>query len=121
MSSFDTQLTDEETQSGFSINVPVNGKINTEIDVSDILQHPENAAAYLSDAVKKINFELDGGHGYVAFDNDEKYNYEIDEMVLAGELTGGFDELNIKNADFKMGGADRANQLCCQGIGKLLS
>ena len=31
MSSFDTKLTDEETQSGFSINVPVNGKINTEI------------------------------------------------------------------------------------------
>ena len=116
MSSFDTQLTDEETQSGFSINVPVNGKINTEIDVSDILQHPENAAAYLSDAVKKINFELDGGHGYVAFDNDEKYNYEIDEMVLAGELTGGFDELNIKNADFKMGGQTAQISFVAKGL-----
>lgn len=116
MSSLDTQPAENETPLQFSINVPVNGKIDTEIDVSDILQHPENAAAYLSDAVKKINFELDGGHGYVAFDNDEKYNYEIDEMVLAGELTGGFDELNIKNADFKMDGQTAQISFAAKGL-----
>ena len=116
ISSIDSKQTDEEKASVFRIEVPVNGKINTVIDVSDILQHPENSAAYLSDAVKKINFELDGGHGYVAFDNDEKYNYEIDEMVLAGDLTGGFDELNIKNADFKMGGQTAQISFAAKGL-----
>lgn len=106
----------ENENNSFRIDVPVNGKISTQIDVSDILQHPENATAYLSNAVQKIDFELDGGHGYVAFDKDEKYNYEIDEVVLSGELTGGFDELNIKNADFKMGGQNAQISFFAKGL-----
>lgn len=115
MDSFENKNADTE-QSVFRVEVPVNGKVSTEIDVSEILLHPENAAAYLSDAVRKINFELDGGHGFVTFDNDEKYNYEIDEMLLAGELTGGFDELNIKNADFKMGGQTAQISFVAKGL-----
>ena len=115
MDSFENKNADTE-QSVFRIEVPVNGKVSTEIDGSEILLHPENAAAYLSDAVRKINFELDGGHGFVTFDNDEKYNYEIDEMLLAGELTGGFDELNIKNADFKMGGQTAQISFVAKGL-----
>lgn len=114
MNSLDSQTA--ENPPAFQVNVPVNGKVDTVIDVSEILEHPENAAAYLSDAVRKINFELDGGHGYIAFDNNEKYNYEIDEMVLAGELTGGFDELNIKNADFKMGGQTAQVSFLARGL-----
>lgn len=115
MDSFENKNADAE-QSVFRVEVPVNGKVSTEIDGSEILLHPENAAAYLSDAVRKINFELDGGHGFVTFDNDEKYNYEIDEMLLAGELTGGFDELNIKNADFKMGGQTAQISFVAKGL-----
>ena len=115
MDSFENKNADAK-QSVFRVEVPVNGKVSTEIDVSEILLHPENAAAYLSDAVRKINFELDGGHGFVTFDNDEKYNYEIDEMLLAGELTGGFDELNIKNADFKMGGQTAQISFVAKGL-----
>ena len=115
MDSFENKNADAK-QSVFRVEVPVNGKVSTEIDGSEILLHPENAAAYLSDAVRKINFELDGGHGFVTFDNDEKYNYEIDEMLLAGELTGGFDELNIKNADFKMGGQTAQISFVAKGL-----
>lgn len=115
MDSFENKNADAK-QSVFRVEVPVNGKVSTEIDGAEILLHPENAAAYLSDAVRKINFELDGGHGFVTFDNDEKYNYEIDEMLLAGELTGGFDELNIKNADFKMGGQTAQISFVAKGL-----
>ena len=52
----------------------------------------------------------------MSLDNDEKYNYEIDEMVLAGDLTGGFDELNIKNADFKMGGQTAQISFAAKGL-----
>lgn len=100
----DSKNVEDTPLSALNIDVPVNGKIDTIVNLSEILQHPENAAAYLSDALQKINFELDGGHGYIAFDKDEKYNYEIDEVMLTGELSGGFDELKINNADFKMGG-----------------
>ncbi len=96
----------EQGFAGLQINVPVNGLINTTIDVSEILQHSDNAGEYLDTAIEKINFELDGGRGHIAFSNDEKYNYEIDEMVLSGEVTGGINQINVKNANFKMGGQD---------------
>lgn len=103
LTSFDSS-TEESPFSSLSIEVPVNGRVNTALELSDILKNPEQAEEYLSSAVKNIDFELDGGHGYIAFDGEEKYNYEIDEVMLLGKITGGMDEINITDADFKMGG-----------------
>ena len=83
----------ENENNSFRIDVPVNGKISTQIDVSDILQHPENATAYLSNAVQKIDFELDGGHGYVAFDKDEKYKYVSDDLYKNGIFDSNDNEI----------------------------
>ena len=101
--SFDNS-TEESAFSSMSLNIPLNGKVDTVIALSDILQHPDDAQSYLDSAIDKVKFEIDGGHGHIAFNEEKKYNYEIDEFSLEGELIGGLDEMNIRDAVFKLGG-----------------
>lgn len=97
------ETTEENIFSTMSIEIPVNGKISTTFNLIDILQNPEDTADYLNEAIEKIDFELDGGHGYISFNGEEKYNYDIDEVALSGKINGGIDEINITNATFKLG------------------
>ena len=115
MSTFN-ETTEDNMLSMMSIEVPVNGKIDTVLQMADILRHPEDAADYLDSAVESIKFEIDGGHGYISFNGDEKYNYDIDEMLLAGEVTGGIDEEIIKDAELKMGGQKALVSLQASGL-----
>ena len=86
MSTFN-ETTEENLLSVMSVEVPANGKISTSVKLDDIRRHPEEAQDYLSSAIDSINFELDGGQGYISFEGNEKYNYDIDEMQLAGMVT----------------------------------
>ena len=115
MSSFN-ETTEENLLSVMSIEVPVNGKIDTSIKLEDIRRHPDEAQDYLSSAIEQISFELDGGQGHIAFEGEEKYNYEIDEMQLKGEVTGGIDEIKIDGAELKMGGQNAVLSLNASGM-----
>ena len=108
--------TEETDFASMSFNVPLNGKVSTTIALADILAHPDEVPDYLSTSVDKIGFELDGGHGYIAFNEEEKYNYDIDEFALVGELTGGIDELKIKDALFKLGGQNAVVSITAGGL-----
>jgi len=110
------ETTEDNLLSVMEIEIPVNGKINTSIKMADILQHPDEAEDYLNDAVEKIEFELDGDHGYIAFDGDEKYNYDIDGMQLLGQITGGIDEIKIDKAELKMGGQKAQLSVYANGL-----
>lgn len=115
MSTFN-ETTEENLLSVISIEVPVNGKLNTTINLQDVRLHPEDAQDYVSSSIEKIDFELDGGQGYVSFEGNEIYNYEIDEMQLTGIVTGGIDEIKIDNAEFKMGGQKAILNLYANGL-----
>ena len=115
MSSFN-ETTEENLLSVMSIEVPVNGKIDTSIKLEDIRRHPDEAQDYLSSSIEQISFELDGGQGHIAFEGEEKYNYEIDEMQLKGEVTGGIDEIRIDGAELKMGGQNAVLSLNASGM-----
>ena len=115
MSSFN-ETTEENLLSVMSIEVPVNGKIDTSIKLEDIRRHPDEAQDYLSSSIEQISFELDGGQGHIAFEGEEKYNYEIDEMQLKGEVTGGIDEIKIDGAELKMGGQNAVLSLNASGM-----
>ncbi len=113
--SFNTS-TEENDFASMSFNIPLNGKINTTITLADILAHPDEVPDYLDGAIEKIGFELDGGHGHIAFNEDEKYNYDIEEFALEGELTGGIDELKVNNANFKLGGQKALISITAGGL-----
>ncbi|MBQ4400213.1 MAG: hypothetical protein II830_02830, partial [Alphaproteobacteria bacterium] len=115
MSTFN-ETTEENLLSVMSVEVPANGKISTSVKLDDIRRHPEEAQDYLSSAIDSINFELDGGQGYISFEGNEKYNYDIDEMQLAGMVTGGIDEIRIEKAELKMGGQNAELSFFASGL-----
>lgn len=115
MSTFN-ETTEDNIFSMMAVEVPVNGKISTQIQMADILQHPDEAPDYIDSAVEKIEFEVDGGHGFITFEGEEKYNYEIDEMQLAGKVVGGIDEMHIDNAEFKLGGQNAIIDVDISGL-----
>ncbi len=115
MSTFN-ETTEDNMLSMLNIDVPVNGKISTSIQLADMLQHTQEAADYLSEAVEYIKFELDGDKGYISFNGEEKYNYDIDKMALSGEITGGIDEIHIDSASLKMGGQEAQISLQASGF-----
>lgn len=115
MSTFN-ETTEENILSVMSVEVPVNGKISSIIKLDEIRHNPEEAQDYISDAIEKINFEIDGGQGYVSFEGNDKYNYEIDEMQLFGTVTGGIDEIKIDNAELKMGGQNAKLSFYANGM-----
>ena len=110
------ETTEDNVFSMMSIEVPVNGKINTTINLSDMLQNPAEAMAYLNSAVEKVAFELDCGNGYISFNGDEKYNYAVEEMALAGQISGGMDEIELKTSELKMGGQQAQITLKTSGL-----
>ena len=113
--SFNTS-TEETDFASMSFNIPINGKVNTTIALADILAHPAEVPDYLDGAIDKIGFELDGGHGYIAFNEDEKYNYDIDEFAVTGEITGGIDELKVSDAIFKLSGQKAIVSITAGGL-----
>ncbi len=108
--------TEENMFSSMAIEVPVNGKINTTVKLTDILAHSAEAVDYMEGAIQKLAFEIDGGHGYVSFEGEEKYNYDIDEMQLSGKIEGGLDEIHITDATLKMGGQNAFMDLEISGL-----
>lgn len=110
------ETTEDNLLSVMEIEIPVNGKINTVVKMADILLHPDEAEDYIGDSVEKIEFELDGDHGYIAFDGNEKYNYNIDGLQISGVVTGGIDEIKIDNAELKMGGQKAQLEVYANGL-----
>lgn len=110
------ETTEDNIFSHISVEVPINGKIDATVKLTDILAHPAEAQDYMDGAVEKLAFEIDGDHGYISFEGEDKYNYDIDEMLLTGKVTGGFDEIRIENAEFKMGGQNAVVDLEISGL-----
>ncbi len=115
MSTFN-ETTEDNMLSMLGVEVPVNGKISTSVQLAGMLQHTEEAADYLSEAIEYIKFELDGDKGFISFNGEEKYNYDIDKMSLVGEITGGIDEIHINEARLKMGGQEALISLQASGF-----
>lgn len=110
------ETTEDNIFSHVEIDVPINGKINTVLKMADILRHPAEAADYLDGAVESLMFDIDGGHGIISFEGEEKYNYEINEMRLKGQVAGGLDEIHISDAAFKMGGQNAVIDFDISGL-----
>ena len=106
--------------STFRINVPIDGSITALMDFNRILQHRDNLTEGLDNAIKKINFNIQGHAGEVVFNEEEKFNYAIDSFVLDGTVTGDMNKISIQNADFETGGQKTRLSLDISGYRKFL-
>lgn len=88
----------------FKIEVPLNGKINTLVNLDNVIKNRSDLLKSLDNAVEKIRFEFEGGQGYIAFSDNQKQNYNISSLLFNGEISGGLDKVNIKDAVLNLDG-----------------
>ncbi|MBQ2811198.1 MAG: hypothetical protein IJF12_03410, partial [Alphaproteobacteria bacterium] len=100
------------------IDVPIDGKISTKIDFAKIIDNKEDVLEHLDTIVGNIDFKVNGGDGQVIFNNQEKFNYDIDSFVLEGNIAGGLDAVIINNADFETAGQKTRLSLDVSGYKK---
>ena len=91
----------------YKVNLPVSGRISTTIALKDILE-------------SKSSFQLEGGAGDIMFNDDERMRYQLSSFMLNGELEGGLDNMQIKGAEFDLGGLKTTLGFSVSGLKKYI-
>lgn len=101
----DTYVNGRGSRDWYNINLPVDGKVSLLINFNEFLHNRKNLTAAVDTALEKITFRIEGGRGYILFDNtDAGSKYDISSFSLNGEINGGLDKMTIEGADFNLGG-----------------
>ncbi len=108
------------TTFGANINAPLSGKIQTLIDIEKIITHKDNVITAVEEAVTKIIFEFEGKKGNVTFEGLKDYQYNVSSVLLKGDIQGGLDKLEIKDAIFDADDQKIAISFSASGMKKLL-
>ncbi len=86
-----------------NINIPLNGNITAYINFEKIRQHIHDIEKNIDSAVEKIEFQIEGNEGgTVSFENNKHFDYKIDAFAFEGEMKGGIDSIELKNANLVM-------------------
>ena len=88
----------------YKFDIPVNATVEGIINVEEILKNKADIAQAMDSAVEKISFDVNGGNGVVVFSEDEEMNYPVNNFILSGEVSGGFDKISIDDANFDIDG-----------------
>ena len=86
-----------------NITVPLNGQINAEVNFAELIKNTSNIAQNIDNAVEKIDFSVNGTQGIIDFENDPRFRYNIDSFAFDGQITGGLDVIELKNANLSVG------------------
>ena len=100
----DNILESGKAQDFYQVNLPVSGRVESTIALKDILDGEESLIDSLDKSISKINFQLEGGAGDIMFNDDERMRYQLSSFMLNGDITGGLNNLQIKGAEFDLGG-----------------
>ena len=112
---------DKNTADGFyKINLPVSGRVATVIDFNEVIKYKDDIMKSVDTAFEKIDFQFEGGHGNIMFNEDAAYNYNIAAFLLEGAISGGLNELKISNADFDLGSQKAKIDLKVSGVKSFL-
>ena len=98
------------------VDIPVNGQFSALIDFGGVLSDKENFADNLGRNIKNVSFAIEGGQGKIGFGNSEKFDYDVSSFTLGGELYGGLDKVEIKNALFDFDGKKAQLSLLAEGF-----
>ena len=100
----DTFLEKQFSENLYGVNLPVSGKVDALIDFEDVLRNKDDIVKSLDTAVENIDFQFEGGQGNIMFSDNEDFRYNVSSFLLEGNIDGGVDKVNIKDADFDLGG-----------------
>ncbi len=90
----------------YKVNLPVSASVETEVDFKKVAEYRKNIVDNIDKAVKKINFQVEGGKGNIMFNADEKMRYDVSSFVLNGSIEGGMDKVVIRDAGFNLSGLE---------------
>lgn len=86
-----------------NVEVPVNGNITAYINFEKVREHIKEIEKNIDSAIEKIEFQIEGNEGgTISFANDKHYDYKIDAFAFEGEMNGGIDSIELKNANLVM-------------------
>jgi len=85
-----------------NINVPLEGRIGAEINFAEFIKKPDLLIQNIDNAIEKIDFNIKGSQGTVAFGSNTRFIYPIDSFSFDGQITGGLDIIALKNSELTM-------------------
>lgn len=81
----------------YQVHLPIGGEISSQIDLSKILKEKNNVVEGLDKGIKEINLKLEGGQGYIEFNEDENMKYNLSSFSIEGKVSGGLNNLSVTN------------------------
>ena len=114
----DTFLEKQLSESLYSINLPMSGTIEALINFADVLKNKDDILKSLDTAVENINFQFEGGQGNIMFSEDKNSRYDVSSFLLEGNINGGVDKIEVKDASFDLGGQKTKLGLQISGMKK---
>ncbi len=99
-------LTSQDWKDNYKVDVPINGSIETMIDLNNVVEYRKDLPNHVEDLINTINFSIEGGHGKIAFSDKEEDNFNIGSIMLNGEISGDLEKLSIKEARLELDGQE---------------
>ena len=113
-------LTSGDWQDSYKVDLPINGSITARVNLPAVLENRTDLMGNIDKVINKIDFSMEGGQGHIAFSDNVEENFNIGELNLKGELTGGLDLLKISGANFELDGQKAKLGVEIAGVKKYL-
>ena len=113
----DMIIPSEKKRDFYRIDIPTSGRIDTSIDVAEVVKYRKDLIKNINKLVKKISFDFEGGNGKIVFDKDEAF--KVSSVNFKGDIEGDLDTINVKNAKAVLDGQTAGLSLQASGLKKL--
>lgn len=100
----------------YQIHVPIGGEISSRIDLNKILAEKDNVVEGLDKGIKEINLKLEGGQGYIEFNEDEKMKYNMSSFSTEGKISGGLNNLTVTGGKINIDGQEAKVGINIKGL-----
>ena len=100
----------------YQIHVPIGGEISSRIDLNKILAEKDNVVEGLDKGIKEINLKLEGGQGYIEFNEDENMKYNMSSFSTEGKISGGLNNLTVTGGKINIDGQEAKIGINIKGL-----
>ena len=100
----------------YQIHVPIGGEISSRIDLNKILAEKDNVVEGLDKGIKEINLKLEGGQGYIEFNEDENMKYNMSSFSTEGKISGGLNNLTVTEGKINIDGQEAKVGINIKGL-----